>query len=346
MSALHEWWYFNSHLETKAGKHYGLFVSFFSPNVMLFALVDKSERRIVKRFIEKTHIKTSTSSVNVKAGNNWWRQVLDKPFHYAMHLARDDLSLNLELVSRKPPIFINCNGSVRLSLLGSSKYYSLTHMEVSGKLELSRDQMEVKGIGWIDRQWGSWDFGGIGSWIWFSIQLSGNVEILTGQCLHPITGNPIMRFLNIVDDAGKMRVCDKFLIKCLGTWKSPQTGSIYGTRWMISASPDTLLRVVPVLEEQEIRRGLWEGCCIVEGKFQGQPTNGVGYIEESHFRHDSSVLRLISLGVAPLHYFGQLTLGRVDFGVWKLMRFERLNRLARRKKLSQRKVQMVAYQEA
>jgi len=322
VDALHEWWYLNSHLETNTGRHYGLFVLFF-PNSMYLTLVDKLGKYVVKRIVSYETVKTSTSHLNLETGNNWWRQVPGRPFHYAMHLHEDDLSLSLDLLPRKPPLFVNHSGCIREGLLGTSKYYALTNMKVSGTLQLNQNEFDVRGIGWIDRQWGSWDFGGIGSWDWFSIQLSNNVEILVAQILHPITTRPTMRTFNMMDNEGRTKVYDKFRVECLKTWKSPRTGSVYGVEWKVSLPQDTNLLISPVFEDQEIHGGLWEGCCEVKGILHGQRVNGVCYAE--HFYNlwnyfaRANYFRLISLGTAPLHYIGQRLLGRVDFNVWRLL---------------------------
>jgi len=330
MDALHEWWYFNSHLKTKTGRRYGLFIAVF-PHLMFVALADKSEKRVVKRQIIKAPVKASTTCLNLEVGNNWWRQVSGRPFNYAICLNEDYTGLRLELAPRKHPVYVNQNGYIREGLLGYSRYYALTNMRVSGTLRLNEKRFDVRGIGWIDRQWGSWDFGGIGGWNWFSLQLSNNVEILVAQCFHPLTGNLSMKLLNIIDGEGRTKVYDKFTVECLKEWRSQRTGSVYGTRWTISMPLNTSIVVSPVFDEQEIYRGLWEGCCEVSGQLQGQRVNGVGYAEQSSFGYASDLFRLISLGTAPIHYIGQIILKRADFKVSKLLQFERLDRLLRKK---------------
>jgi len=339
VDALYEWWYFNAHLETNTGRQYGLFVTFHSLSshkAMRVVLVDKSRKLVVKRFITKTPVKASTSCLDLQTGNNWWRQVSERPFRYTMHVREDDLSLSLELLSRKPPLFANRSGNhsgnIKFGLLGYSRYYSLTNIKVSGTLQLGENRFEVRGVGWIDRQWGNWDFRGIGGWDWFSIQLSNNVEILAGQIFHPVTGGPMGTALNLIDDEGGTKVYDGLRIKRLGTWRSPRTGLVYATGWEVSLPPDTNLFVSSVLDDQEIYRGFWEGCCEVKGRLNEQPVNGVGYVEQAFFSHPSQLVRLISLGTGAIHHVEQLVLRRGDFKVWKLQPNELLNRLSEMRK--------------
>jgi len=286
---------------------------------MYFVLVDKSGKHVVKRIIKYATLKASTSSLNLEYGNNWWRQVSDRPFHYAMYLHQDGVSLSLELLSLKPPLFVNHSGYIRWGLLGSSRYYTLTNMKVSGTLQLNENQFEVRGIGWMDRQWGSWNYGGIGGWNWFSIQLSNNVEILAAECLHPITGRPMSRLFNMMDNEGRTKVYNKSRVECLDTWKSPRTGSVYGVGWKVSLPRDTNLLVTPVFNDQEISSGFWEGCCEVRGILQGQRVTGVGYAEQSYQNPAGHLVRFTSLGKASLHYTKRLLFGSVDFKVWKLI---------------------------
>jgi len=332
VNALHEWWYLNAHLETNTGGQYGLFVSFL-PQLMYFALVDKLRKLVVKRFVTKTPVKVSTSRLDLETGNNWWRQVSDRPFHYAMHLHEDDLSLSLELLSRKPPLIANRSGNIKFGLLGYSKYYSLTNMEVSGTLQLGEDLFEVRGVGWMDRQWGNWDYGGFGGWDWFSIQLSNNVEILAGRYFHPVTGGLMSTLFNVVDDEGRIKVYDRLRIRRLGTWRSPRTGLVYWAGWKVSLPPNTNLLVFPVFDDQEIYRGFWEGCCEVKGVLKGQPVNGVGYAEQAFFSHANRLVRLLytlSLDTPLFHHIGQVILCRLNFNAWKLLQHERQNKIVQK----------------
>jgi len=282
-------------------------------------LVDKSGKQLVKHAIKETIVRASNNTLKLETRNNWWRQVKDRPFHYAIYLHQDEISLNLELLSRKPPLFINHSGHIRFGLLGSSRYYALTNLKVSGTLKINDNRFDVTGIGWMDRQWGNWDYNGIGGWNWFSIQLSNNVEILAAQIFHPLTGCPIMRLFNMIDNEGRTKVYNKFRIECLKTWRSPRTNYVFGAGWKLSLPPDTNLLISPVIEDQEIFTGFWEGCCEVRGILQGQRVNGVGYNEQNYTRaHESHLFRLISLGTAPFFYIGQLLLRREDFKVRKL----------------------------
>jgi len=326
VDALHEWWYLNSHFETNIGRQYGLFVSFSLPHRMYFSLVDKSGKHVVKRFVKRTTVKASTSCLNLETDNNWWRKIAGTPFRYVIYLHQDSLSLRLELLSRKTPLFVNRSGHIKFGLLGSSRYYALTNIKILGTLQLDENRFEVKGIGWMDRQWGNWDYGGIGSWNWFSIQLSNNIEILAGQCFHPITGSPIMTLCNMIDNEGRTKIYDKLRIKYLKTWRSPRTGLVYEAGWKVSLQQDTNLLVSPVIVDQEIHRGFWEGCCEVRGILQGQPVTGVGYAEQSYHNHAGHLVRLLyilSVGMPPFRRIGQLILRRVDFNAWRLLQYER-----------------------
>jgi len=331
VNALHEWWYLNSHVKTNTGRHYGLFVAFFNPGLMTVVLSDKSGKHVIERVVRDIPLKVSTSSLNLESGKNWWRQISEEPFHYVLCLCEDNARLRLDLLSRKPPLFVNHSGRIKEGLLGYSRYYSLTNMKVSGLLQLNGEHFEVEGIGWIDRQWGSWDFSGMAGWNWFAIQLSNNVEVLAAQCYHPITGAPTMKLFNMINSEGETSVFSEFGVECLKTWKSPSTGTVYGAGWAISMPGKTELLITPVFDDQEIFKGLWEGCCEVKGILQGQHVEGVGYAEQSYFGPDHLLLRAISLGTAPFHYIAQLIFRRVDFGVWKLQ-YRLIDRLFRRKK--------------
>jgi len=314
--AIHEWWYFNSHLETNTGRQYGLHVSFL-PSRIYFILVDKSRKHLVKRVIRDTILKTSNAYLQLENATNSWRRASDRSFHYSMYLHQDEIKISLELISRKPPLFVNGSGLIKFGLLGFSRYYVLTNMKVSGTLQLNNALFEVNGIGWMDRQWGNWDYGGIGGWNWFSLQLSNNAEILVGQCFHPITGRPMITLFNMMDHKGRTKIYSKFRVECLSTWRSPRTNTVYGTGWKISLPQDTNLIISPVIEDQELFPRFWEGCCEVKGMLHGERVNGVGYNEQNYIYHGNQLFRMISLSTAPLHFIRQLLFGRRDFKIRK-----------------------------
>jgi predicted secreted hydrolase len=72
----------------------------------------------------------------------------------------------------------------------------------------------------------------------------------------------------------------------LGTWRSPHTGALYPSGWIVSLPAlRSHLKVEPSVKDQEMtvpaqpRASYWEGSGRVSGTFQGAPVTGVSYTE-------------------------------------------------------------------
>src|SRR3990172_10985779 len=163
---------------------------------------------------------------------------------------------------------INNVGHIRFGLLGNSWYYSFTRLNIEGTLEVDGKKESVKGVGWFDRQWGTWEWCGMGGWQWFALQLNDDIEILFMQITHPLTSQTLTQILNIVSPDSKVKVADGFKVKALGKWKSLSTGATYETGWILR-SQSLAIEIRPLLEDQEMYPGMWEGSCIVEGHLDG-----------------------------------------------------------------------------
>jgi predicted secreted hydrolase len=77
-----------------------------------------------------------------------------------------------------------------------------------------------------------------------------------------------------------------FEIKFLDRWKSQESGAIYPSRWRIDVPSHRIeLMLTPTVKDQELitqestRVTYWEGSVKVEGKYQGNPIKGMGYVE-------------------------------------------------------------------
>src|SRR5688500_11191595 len=77
----------------------------------------------------------------------------DYPWH--LQVKDQDIALNLELLSSKPPALQGENGLSQKSPAAgnASYYYSLTRMPSSGSLTVGNETFEVTGNSWLDREW-------------------------------------------------------------------------------------------------------------------------------------------------------------------------------------------------
>ena len=78
----------------------------------------------------------------------------------------------------------------------------------------------------------------------------------------------------------------EFQIKVLKQWKSQKSGAIYPSKWRVKVPGHQIeLTLFPTVKDQELitkestRVTYWEGSVKVEGKYQGDPIKGMGYVE-------------------------------------------------------------------
>jgi predicted secreted hydrolase len=77
-----------------------------------------------------------------------------------------------------------------------------------------------------------------------------------------------------------------FQIEALEKWRSQKSGATYPSKWRVKV-PDYRIELLltPTIRDQELitkestRVTYWEGSVRVEGKYQGDPIKGVGYVE-------------------------------------------------------------------
>ena len=111
--------------------------------------------------------------------DRWYRTDEDS-YHYSLEGQRGHHRLQLRHGSQKEPLMVGGDGLVEWTE-GSTYYYSLTRLDVTGQIEFPGKTVEVEGIGWMDHQWME-DMAEKG-WDWFSIQLDDDTDIICWQIL-------------------------------------------------------------------------------------------------------------------------------------------------------------------
>lgn len=272
-----EWWYFNGHAWSDDGSRYGLMVCFLRHLVYIMVL-DVKRGRCLARVVRNGETKRSTKRLDLSHAGNWWRQVQGRAFAYEMLVKHDGIGLRLEMESLKPPLVL---GKLPLGLLGFVYYYALTRVAINGELSLRDLTCRVSGSGWIDRMWGRCEWTALDGWQWFSIMLKDNVEVVVFRGFHPLTGRVHSQFLVMTTPKEVVRT-ERFQVDSFHPWASPSSGIVYSLGWRIRAKPDIHLQVCPACPNQELRKGMWEGECAVEGTINGSRIDGYAYVELLH----------------------------------------------------------------
>jgi predicted secreted hydrolase len=197
----------------------------------------------------------------------------------------ETIGLDFEIVSHKAPLMVGGDGLVEWTE-SSTYYYSLTRLQVDGRIEFDGKEIDVEGTGWMDHQW--MDNAAPNGWDWFSVQLDDNTDIIFWQIVDE-DGYVKSRDMTIMfADESIYHTVDLGMEK-LSSWTSPKTDEVYGTTWRITeAEYDLDLEVTARYNEQEIQmfRDLsamswqfWEGGVTVSGEMDGSDVSGIGYAE-------------------------------------------------------------------
>jgi predicted secreted hydrolase len=199
--------------------------------------------------------------------------------------------IELMLTPEKNPVIHGQNGiSQKAEGEGyASHYYSIPRLKTEGKIFLQNKEVPVQGISWMDHEFGSsqlreYQVG----WDWLSIQLENRMELMFYQIRHKDGKiDPYSSGTIIFSDGTYQHLPKKeFQIEVLDRWKSSKSGALYPAKWKITVpSRQIELTLSPTVKDQELitkestRVTYWEGSIKVEGKYQGNPINGLGYAE-------------------------------------------------------------------
>ncbi len=196
--------------------------------------------------------------------------------------------LTLELHARKPLVL---QGDAGLSQKGpapgdASYYYSFTRLAASGTVKLGDSAFTVHGLAWMDREWSTSALGaGQVGWDWFALQLDDGRDLMYYR-LRRADGRRDPHSAGVwVDPHGKVQRlgATAVAIHVSAHWRSPHTGIRYPAAWQLQFSDGTMLRVRPLLADQELYATAvryWEGAVEVEGHdAMGKPVHGRGYVE-------------------------------------------------------------------
>ena len=197
------------------------------------------------------------------------------------------LKIDLTLQSTKPVIL---NGQLGLSrknqeLGGASYYYSCTRMATEGFITLGKENMQVAGLSWMDREWSTSALSEkqIG-WDWFGLQLSDGRDLMLYQFLTEEGKVDSNSSGTIIEQDGTYHFLnfDDFAITNLDHWISRISGTQYPSTWQIEIPDHGLdITIKPYFEDQEFNGIIryWEGAVSLVGSSDSRFVTGSGYVE-------------------------------------------------------------------
>ena len=217
-------------------------------------------------------------------------------FDLTMGDAGKSFGFSLSTRPLKPVVFQGPGGLSRKGegATEASHYYSFTRMATTGTVRLEGKELEVSGVSWMDKEFGSNQLGkDTSGWDWFSLQLDDGREVML-YLLRSRDGKTDHAGATLVDAAGEVRylVPGDWELNATGEWTSPVTGAPYPAGWALDI-PSAGIRTVitPKLADQENRSALipdlyyWEGSVEIESA-SGERI-GQGYVELTGYGEDS-----------------------------------------------------------
>ena len=287
-----EWWYFNGHLEGANGNRYGFHYVFFkaySSWTQTYALLGHLAVSDGQRGSFSTGLRLGIPSDYAGPGfkvatGGWSMSGYDGRF--ALTATLEDYFLLLGLEALKPPVLHAGSGLVDMGAAGMSYYYSYPRLVATGTLSDRGVKTAVKGIAWMDHQWGDLTKAEVG-WDWFAIQLDDNSEIMF-VTLRGSEGDVIFAYGTEVDENGGYRNIEagEVTVRALGNWHSDATNTDYPSGWSLDMEDVGLkLTIAPSLADSEFHvpgAGLpayWEGEATVEGTRNGARVTGQAFVE-------------------------------------------------------------------
>ena len=210
----------------------------------------------------------------------------DAQFHLSFVEPGSGRRCSLDLRPLQPRILIE---EAQSPPADAMTYATYPRLEITGAVEGE----EVKGVGWMDHQWG--DGGGwlitqpkdgkLLGWDWLGINLDEGTDILVMVHREMQNMQPAGQFAMIRRRDADPALCQNFTLKPLRHWESKRTRIRYPVSWQLEIPEfDLSVTFSPLLDDQEINvfgliRAIWEGAGTVSGTVGGEPVSGRARLE-------------------------------------------------------------------
>jgi predicted secreted hydrolase len=304
-----EWWYLTGNLDGQNGQRFGFELTIFrfllAPNrkrqqasrwqsdqvyIGHFAVTDvkNEEFHVAERFSRGSMGLAGAQAEPFRVWVEDWSITAspDEDMTWRVQAQEKDVSLDLNLTPRKPPVLNGQNGLSQKSTKpgNASYYYSISRLKTEGQLQLGTQQFAVTGSSWLDREWSSstLDEDQVG-WDWFALQLDDGSDLMFYQLRRLDGTKDPLSAGTWIDRNGNGTHLDaaEVEIEITDFWDSP-LGGRYPSAWHLTVPNfDLQLDVQPVIDDQELNATVryWEGAVNVSGKTNEKKLGGRGYVE-------------------------------------------------------------------
>lgn len=273
------WWYFNGHLLDQDGKRWnGMFAilgdnQFFGsvalPDENLFFPIHQRAATVVER--DKLQVSTE--------GLATLRQLERGRLGFAFTLTDPRVQLDLKLDPLRPPVAVGGEGLITMGDAGRSKYLLIPRLALTGTGTVDGRTVKLRGLGWMDHQWGLWDYKKIDQWNWHSIHLGDGTDLMVFEF---VRDNKTVKIdCDAVTPAGEHRPQLACTTQRLRRWRSPTTKREWTVGWRIKVPAlDVDITITSDRADQEVNETIYEGGCFVAGMSGGTAVTGRSFYEE------------------------------------------------------------------
>lgn len=298
-----EWWYVTGWLKTSSAEALGFQITFFrtQPNV---------DTANPSAFTAKQILIAHCAISDVGRGSLWQDQRVRREGlglvaaaandldvridgwtlkrdgeRYVAKIGAQQFAIDLTFSATQPPLLNGDQGFSRKGpeLSAASYYYSLPHLQVTGKVTRGTAISPVTGEAWLDHEWSSeyLDEKAVG-WDWVGINFDNGAALMAFR-IRDARGQARWAGGSYRDPQGSAHILapEDIQFKALRTWQSPATGVRYPLDYQLSAGP-LHLELVPLLDNQENDTRLTTGAIYWEGAVRaltGAEVIGRGYLE-------------------------------------------------------------------
>jgi predicted secreted hydrolase len=301
-----EWWYYTGHLESVEAqpKKFAFEMTVFrgqvfdnvSGYIAHFALIDLDNKKHypferINPFASKLPPAPSTKGFKFMFDAGQWL-VAGKEGHDRLMAKTPKYSIDLDLSAIKSPSLFGEQGIVNYGEAGEMAYYSRTRMKTVGLVGIPdegglKKTYKVTGVTWMDHQWGNAGNPTKMGWDWFSVQLNNETDLMMFQVRNLDTHAIVKTAGFVILPSGAVDTIPDELINIETVGFSDVEKVLYPTEWALKVpAPFSIdLTTQARFPEQrfkvpfQVTPVYWEGSCITEGTYQGEPVVGQGFTE-------------------------------------------------------------------
>ena len=301
-----EWWHFHGHLVGEDGRRRDFFLGFVKQHtdldrvallpvrwfvdpfqVAYFTVTDRDAKTF---HVREKHAFPDTWAAGAREDrldlrHDSWRARARPDGSVDLSAATRHERLDLRLTPARPPALLGDRGYVRFPPRSDHYYYSIPRMTAEGTLTAGGKKVAVAGEAWLKHQWGFLYHEGVRGWVWFGAQLSTGQQLEIGLVYDHDWNLLAGSFAYVEEEDGALAaipLAELGVAESGATWRSPRTGTVYPTGWILTIPGRGQLVLEAAVDGQEMvvfPANLWAGAMTVAGDFDGEPAVGDCFTE-------------------------------------------------------------------